>query len=79
MCVIPGSIGSFPLQIETTSEVYVGDFGRGQGTSRFLLQGGANAPPWLRQGGHFQTKGGQTKFFRVSHVFLHNIFKYLDP
>ena len=24
-----------------------------QGTSRFLAQGGADAPPWLRQGGAF--------------------------
>ena len=39
-----------------------------QATSHLLLQGGANAPPWLRQGGHFQSKEGHCKF--LSYTFL---------
>ena len=37
----------------------------------FCYKEGPMPPPWLRQGGegHFQTKGGHTKFFQVSHVF----------
>ena len=31
---------------------------RDQATSHLLLQGGANAPPWLRQGGAFSIQGG---------------------
>ena len=29
-----------------------------QATSHLLLQGGANAPSWLRQGGAFSIQGG---------------------
>ena len=32
--------------------------GHQQATSHILLQGGANAPPWLRQGGAFSIQGG---------------------
>ena len=41
-----------------------------QGTSRFLAQGGADAPPWLRQGGggHFEVKDGYPDFLHM--IFL---------
>ncbi len=45
--------------------------GSEQCSTGFLLQGGADAPPWLRQGGHFQSKGGgifthSPKFLRTN-------------
>ena len=45
--------------------------GRHQGTSRFLAQGGADAPPWRSQGGggHFEVKEGHP-IFTNNMIFL---------
>ena len=39
-----------------------------QGTSRFLAQGGADAPPWLRQGGAFWSQGRASRFFKFLQI-----------
>ena len=38
-----------------------------QGTSRFLAEGGADAHPWLRQGGggHCEVKEGHPDFLQI--------------
>ena len=41
-----------------------------QGTSRFLAQGGADAPPWLCQGGAFLSQGRASRFFTNNMIFL---------
>ena len=49
-----------------------------QGTSRFLLQGGANDPLWLRQRREFSNQGGHTIFSSEPCFHIYKL-KYLDP
>ena len=56
--------------------------GQDQGTSPFLLQGGANAHPWLRQrgGGAFSNQGGEgVLFFQMIKFFRIYILKSSHP
>ena len=41
-----------------------------QGTSRFLAQGGADAPLGFAKGGHFEVKDGHPDFFTNNMIFL---------
>ena len=57
--------------------------GLAQGTSRFLIQGGANAPPLAspRGGAFLNQRGGDTFFVQVNHVFAYigiKVFRSLD-
>ena len=52
--------------------------GEGRVLHAFCSKEGPMPPLASPRGGHFQTKRGHSKLFKVIHVFL-NIVKYLDP
>ena len=61
------------LFINSTSNIFESEMSgwmANQGTSRFLAQGGADAPPWLRQGGAFWSQGRASRFFTNNMIFL---------
>ena len=39
----------------------------------WLKGGGADAPPWLRQGGHFEVNEGHPDFLQITRFFLNAV------